>query len=127
MEMFANFAKSATRKLCKISLQTLSLSGKSQALEEVRGGGRVRALRETHALFGGDNGEQLLPVLITEEMLEADVKHHRDASKRGKRRDHFAVLELGQHGGRQAGMFSKVDEGYLLAEPQLAKFATELV
>jgi hypothetical protein len=68
-------------------------------------------IAESETLRGANHGEGLVSARGCEEVVEADVADHRDARQRRQGGDEFAVLELGKHGGGEAGVLGQYQHG----------------
>ena len=127
VEMLAACRRRTPREFRQVNLDTFSLGREGQALEEVGRSGHVGALGKTHPLLGANHGKQLPPVLVLEEVFEADIENHSDPRQRGKRGNHLSVFQLGKHGGRQSRVLPQVYQGDLLTQAQLPELPAKLV
>ena len=114
-------------ELRQVRFEDLSGSREGKALEEIRRVRYVGPLGKTHPLFVAHDREEPLSPARSEEVVKSHVEDHRDAREGGQGGYQFSRLELGQHGGRETGMFSQVGKRDLFPQSEFAKLPSEIV
>src|ERR1035438_4453507 len=91
VEVFHDLFGSAFWKFGHIGLDAFILRRESQTLKEIGRFGRVGALGEADALTVPNDRKQPFPLLVAEEMIQADVENHGDSSQRRQSGNEFAI------------------------------------
>lgn len=115
VNMVGHFDLFSLGEFGEVRLGPLVLGGVGEALEEEGGAGGIGTIGELHAFAGADDVEHAVFAAIGEEVIDADIEDHGDAGEGGEGRDELAILELGEHGGGDAGVAAEVHEGDFLA------------
>ena len=117
----------ALREFSQIRGHVLFRSAERQHFKEITRHGAAGSVRKAQAFSCAHDGEHPARTLIREEMFKAHIEHHRNAGERRECRHELAVFELGEHGGRQPGVLTEVDQRDLLLEPELPEFLPDVV
>ena len=64
---------------------------------------------------------------VGEEIVETDAEDHGDSEKRGERGEEPSAFEFREHGGREPGVLSELDQSHALTQAQGAELLANFV